>query len=204
LRIAHIHRILQGLALANTGVGADLGIHGGAALQWPLRGDAVNRIQPRTTAVFAVAILALALLLPGGAFAQDKLSGVYKGNGAPAALTQVVAYKGEPESGQPVTVLVISAKSQAGSSKPSFDALFGKFGDALVVKILPDGKIYSLDLVHSKLESPGGSIQIFGVLKMADFKMADGRVSGHLTSGGPSKVRDQTWEVDLTFETKAP
>ena len=164
----------------------------------------MNRMQPRTTTVFAMAMLALVLPLPGGAFAQNKLSGVYKGNGSPAALTQVVAYKGEPESGQPVTVLVISAKSQAGSAKPSFDALFGKFGDALVVKIFPDGKVYSLDLVHSKLESPGGSIQIFGVLKATDFKMADGKVSGHLTSGGVAKVRDQTWEVDLTFETKAP
>ena len=164
----------------------------------------MNIIRPRATAAFTIAILAFVLLLPGGAFAQSKLSGVYKGNGTPATLTQVVAYKGEPESGQPVTVLVISAKSQAGSAKPPFDALFGKFGDALVVKIFPDGKIYSLDLVHSKLESPGGSIQIFGVLKMTDFKMADGKVSGHLTSGGPSKVRDQTWEVDLTFETKAP
>jgi hypothetical protein len=164
----------------------------------------VNSMQPRTTAAFTIAILACVLLLPGGAFAQSKLSGVYKGNGAPAALTQVVAYKGEPESGQPVTVLVISAKRQAGSSKPPFDALFGKFGDALVVKIFPDGKVYSLDLVHSKLESPGGSIQIFGVLKMTDFKTADGKVSGHLTSGGPAKVRDQTWDVDLTFETKIP
>ena len=164
----------------------------------------MNNIRARTTAAFSMAILAFVLLLPGGAFAQSKLSGVYKGNGTPAALTQVVAYKGEPESGQPVTVLVISAKSQAGSSKPPFDALFGKFGDALVVKIFPDGKVYSLDLVHSKLESPGGSIQVFGVLKMTDFKMADGKVSGHLSSGGPSKVRDQTWEVDLTFETKAP
>src|SRR5579871_5210149 len=152
---------------------------------------------------FTIAILAFIFLLSGGAFAQSKLSGVYKGNGAPAALTQVVAYKGEPESGQPVTVLVISAKSQAGSSKPPFDALFNKFGDALVVRIFPDGKIYSLDLVHSKLDSPGGSIQVFGVLKMTDFKMADGKISGHLSSGGQAKVRDQTWEVDLTFETKA-
>jgi hypothetical protein len=161
-------------------------------------------MQPRATAAFAAAILAFVLLLPGGAVAQSKLSGVYKGNGTPAALTQVVAYKGEPDSGKPVTVLVFSAKSQAGSAKPPFDALFDKFGDALVVKIDPDGKVLSLDLVHAKLDSPGGSIQVFGVLKMTDFKIADGKISGHLTSGGVAKVRDQTWEVDLTFETKTP
>jgi hypothetical protein len=166
--------------------------------------NGIESIQSRATAAFTIAILAFVLLLPGGAFAQSKFSGVYKGNGAPAALTQVVAYKGEPDSGKPVTVLIFSAKSQAGSSKPAFDALFNKFGDALVVKIDPEGKVLSLDLVHSKLESPGGSIQVFGVLKMADFKMADGKISGHLTSGGVAKVRDQTWEVDLTFETKSP
>lgn len=149
-------------------------------------------------------MLDLVLWLPGGAFAQNRLAGVYKGNGTPAALTQVVAYKGEPESGQPVTVLVVSAESQAGSSKPAFDALFNKFGDALIVKIDPDGKARSLDLVHSKLESPGGSIQVVGVLKMTDFKMAGGKISGHLTSGGQRNVRDQTWEVDLTFETMTP
>jgi hypothetical protein len=173
-------------------------------LNGPLGGNTVDSIRPRVAAAFATAILAFVLLLPGGAFAQSKLSGVYKGNGMPAALTQVAAYKGEPESGKPVTVLVFSAKNQAGSSKPPFDALFNKFGDALVVKIDPDGKVLSLDLVHSKLDSPGGSIQVFGVLKMTDFKMADGKIAGHLTSGGLSKVRDQTWEVDLTFETKAP
>ena len=157
----------------------------------------------RATA-FIAAVLSLVVFLPAGASAQSKLTGVYKGNDKPAALTQVVAYKGDPESGKPVTVLVFSAKSQTGSTKPPFDALFGKFGDALVVKLDPDGKVISLDLIHSKLESPGGSIQVFGVLKMTDFKMADGKISGHISSGGPSKVRDQTWEVDLTFETKAP
>jgi hypothetical protein len=160
-------------------------------------------IRHRATAFFA-AVLSVIVFLPAVASAQNKLTGVYKGNDKPAALTQVVAYKGEPESGKPVTVLVFSAKSQAGSAKPPFDALFGKFGDALVVKVDPDGKVISLDLIHSKLESPGGSIQIFGVLKMTDYKMADGKIAGHITSGGPSKVRDQTWEVDLTFETKAP
>jgi hypothetical protein len=164
----------------------------------------MNRIRIWTTAAFTTTLLAFVLLLPGSAFAQNKVAGVYKGNGTPAALTQIVAYKGDPESGKPVTVLLFSAKSQAGSAKPAFDALFNKFGDALVVKVDPDGKVLSLDLVHAKLDTPGGSIQVFGVLKMTDFKVADGKISGHISSGGVQKVRDQTWEVDVTFETKAP
>ena len=58
-----------------------------------------------------------------------------------------------------MTVLVFTTKDQAKDPKAGFNALFGKFGDALVVKVFPDGKIYSIDLIHSKLDSPSGSIQ---------------------------------------------
>jgi hypothetical protein len=60
-----------------------------------------------------------------------------KGNDKPAALTQVTAHKGDPESGKPVTVLVFTTKDQAGDPKAAFNALFGKFGDALVAKVSP-------------------------------------------------------------------
>ena len=161
-------------------------------------------MRSRVTAAIATALPSLIVLLSLAASAQTTLSGVYKGNGKPATLTQVTAHKGEPESGQPVTVLVFTTKDQAKDPKAGFNALFGKFGDALVVKVFPDGKLYSIDLIHSKLDSPGGSIQVFGVGTMKDFTMAGGEISGHLTSGGPKNVRDQTWEVDLTFKTKAP
>ncbi len=138
-----------------------------------------------------------------GAWAQSKVSGVFKGNDKPAMLTQVTARKGE-ESGKPVTILVFSSKDQTGDPKPDFDALFGKLGDALVVKVFADGQVYSGDIVHSNLDAPGGSIQTSGVLKISDFKLADGRISGHLTSNGPHEFHDLKWEVDLTFETKAP
>ncbi|HME21567.1 MAG TPA: hypothetical protein VKI44_09525 [Acetobacteraceae bacterium] len=161
-------------------------------------------IPSRIAATIAIALLPLIALLSVAASAQSTLSGVYKGNGKPAALTQVTAHKGDPESGQPVTVLVFTTKDQAKDPKAGFNALFGKFGDALVVKVFPDGKIYSIDLIHSKLDSPSGSIQVFGVGTMKDFTMAGGEISGHLTSGGAKNVRDQTWEVDLIFKTKAP
>jgi hypothetical protein len=161
-------------------------------------------IRPRATAALAAAVLSLIVLLSAGASAQSTLSGVYKGNGKPAALTQVTAHTGDPESGKPVTVLVFTTKDQAGDPKAAFNALFGKFGDALIVTVFADGKVYSGDLVHSSLESPSGSIQVFGVLKMTDFTMTGGEISGHVTSGGPRDVRDQKWEVDLTFKTKAP
>jgi hypothetical protein len=159
---------------------------------------------PRVTAALATALLLVIVLLSPGASAQGPLSGVYKGNGKPATLTQVMAHKGDPESGTPVTVLVFTTKDQAKDPKAAFNALFGKYGDALVVKIFPDGKVLSVDLVHSGLKSPSGSITVFDVLKMKDFKMAGGEISGHLTSGGADNVQGQTWEVDLTFQTKVP
>ncbi|HKX09518.1 MAG TPA: hypothetical protein VJN67_15060 [Stellaceae bacterium] len=151
----------------------------------------------------AAATLLVIVLASAGAAAQSKVSGVFKGNDKPATLTQVTAHKGE-ESGKPVTILVFSSKDQAGDAKPAFDALFGKLGDALVVKVFADGQVYSGDIVHSNLDAPGGSIQTFGVLKIPDYKLADGKISGHLTSNGPHEFHDLKWEIDLTFETGAP
>jgi len=159
-------------------------------------------MRPKYICTAAAALLVL-ILTSAGASAQSKVTGIFKGNDKPATLTQVTARKGE-ESGKPVTVLVFSSKDQAGHPKADFDALFGKLGDALVIKVFADGQVYSGDLVHSNLDAPGGSIQAFGVLKMSDFKLADGRISGHLTSNGPHEFHDLKWEVDLTFETSAP
>lgn len=150
-----------------------------------------------------VTIVITTALLSPVASAQSKVSGTFNGNDKPATLTQVTAHKGEA-SGQPVIILVFSSKDQAGDAKADFDALFGKFGDAIVAKVTPDGKVLSADLVHSNLDAPGGSIQTSGVLKMLDYKLAGGQVSGHLTSGGSHEFHDLKWEVDVTFETKAP
>jgi hypothetical protein len=68
-------------------------------------------ILPRITVVLTAIVLSLVILLPIGASAQGTLSGVYKVDGKAAALTQVAAYAGEPESGQPTTVLVFTTKA---------------------------------------------------------------------------------------------
>jgi len=138
------------------------------------------------------------------ASAQSHVSGAYTCDGTAATLTQITAHPDEPQSGKPVTALVITAQDQRGDSKAAFDALFNKFGDAIVVHMFADGSIYSADLVHSKLQAPGGSAQLFGVLKIENFSSAGGEISGHLTSHGPVDVHGQKVNVDLTFHTKAP
>lgn len=157
----------------------------------------------RGAVVLAAALLPIMMLPSLGVFAQGTLSGVYKANGKPATLTQVTAHKGEPESGKPVTVLVFTAKDHANDPKAGFNALFGKYGDAVVVKVFSDGKIFSTDVRHSALDlGPVPSATLFDVVQMKDFKVAGGDISGHLTA--KTEIRGAPLELDLTFETKAP
>jgi len=157
----------------------------------------------RISAAVAAAVLPSILILSSSASAVGTLSGVEKANGKPAVLTQVVAYKGEPESGKPVTLLVFTSKDQGNDPKAAFSALFGKYGDAIVVKVFSDGKIYSTDVRHSALDlGPVPSATLFDVVHMQDFKVTGGEMSGRIT--GKTDIRSQPWEVDLTFKTTAP
>lgn len=149
------------------------------------------------------ALFPFIVAISSGAFAQGTLSGIDKANGKPATLTHIVAYKGEPESGKSVTLLVFTANDQGKDPKAAFNALFGKYGDAIVVKVFADGKIYSTDVRHSALDlGPVPSATVFNSVVMKDFKVADGVISGRLTA--KTDIRAQPWELDLTFQTKAP
>ncbi|MFI4975761.1 MAG: hypothetical protein ACHP84_14570 [Caulobacterales bacterium] len=130
------------------------------------------------------------------------VGGTYVGDGKAAVLTEVTAHKHEPFDGRAVTELIFSAKSQAGSADPAVDALFGKFGDALVARIEDDGAVVGVDVIHSGMG--GGSVSIVGPIKTAGYKLADGQVSGRLTSGGPVEVFAHKVSIDLTFDAKAP
>ena len=161
-------------------------------------------VHSRVRSALAAAWLPIIISLSPGASAQGTLSGVYKANGKSAALTEVTAHKGEPESGNPVTVLVFTTKDQAKDPKAGFKALFGEYGDAVVVKVFSDGKIYSTDIRHSGFDfGPVPSATVFDIVQMKDFKAAGGEISGHITTGGKVDIRGQPWELDLTFKTKA-
>ncbi len=135
------------------------------------------------------AAIAWLIVLPGvEASAQSALSGRFKVDGKPASLTQVMAYKGDPESGKPVTILVFSAKDQGKGAKPASDALFGEFGDAIVVKLFDDGKVYSADLLHASFNLPNNTMTTFSGVTVKDFKKADGQLSGELISAGETKA----------------
>ncbi len=89
------------------------------------------------------------------------VSGAYTVDGKAAVLTQVTAHKDDPFDGKPVTALVFTAKDQGGDAQAAEDALFGKFGDAVVARIEPDGTVVGPDLVHSALSEPS-SVSVSG------------------------------------------
>jgi hypothetical protein len=142
------------------------------------------------------------LLVATPAFAQGTVSGNYEVAGKKATLIQVSAQKGDPESGKPVTVIVITSKDQSKASKPASDALFGELGDAIVVKVFDDGKVYSADLVHAAFNLPNNTVTTFGGVTIKDFKKADGQISGQLITSGDA--RGQAYQADVTFKAKAP
>jgi hypothetical protein len=131
------------------------------------------------------------------------VSGSYTVDGKAAVLTQVTSHKDDPFDGQPVTALVFTAKDQGGDAKAAEDALFGNFGDAIVVRIEPDGTVVGADVVHSALKEQG-SVSLSGVFTVKNYQATGGQISGELTTGGPNDVFEQKIDVDLTFHAKAP
>lgn len=158
---------------------------------------------PQSAAASAPAAVSAAPAAPVAA-SGPAISGSYTADGKPAALTQVTAHPDDPFDGTPVTALVFTEKDQGGDDKAAFDALFGKFGDAIVVKVEPDGTVIGVDIVHSALKNPNGSVSIAGVFTIKTYQAAGGQISGELTTDGPTDVFGQKVNVDLTFHTKAP
>lgn len=146
--------------------------------------------------IFIFALIGLCISTLG--FAE--VSGSFKANGVESKLAFAKALKGEPFSGEETVKVILTEKDPGADDKPDFNALFGKYGNALVVTISKTGKIYGTEVSHAALSrKPFSSV---GTLKITDFHWDAAGISGKLSTGGPAKFFDDTWEVDLTF--KAP
>jgi hypothetical protein len=130
------------------------------------------------------------------------ISGVFKGNGKEAKLAYVTTLKGEPFADKPTIVLIFSEKDPSKDKKPDFNAVFGKHGSALIIKIYEDGKIVGCQVVHTALKQSGFSS--VGTIKMSDFKLENGKIQGKLSTGGEDEFFGDKWEVNLKFQAKAP
>ena len=128
---------------------------------------------------------------------KPTVTGVFKGNGKDAKLTNVSAHWREPFGDKPSIVLVFTEKDHSKDKKPDFNAGFGKFGSALIVSLHEDGDIFGCEVAHSALQHKKfGSI---GKIQTNNFEYADGKVQGELTTDGPTDVFGESWEVNVQF-----
>jgi len=134
--------------------------------------------------------------------AESEVTGIFKGNDQPAKLAFVSSRKGTPLRGQETIKLVFTEKDHSKDEDAALKALFGDYGSALVIGIQLDGKVVTCDVRHEAhkqkpISSPTS-------VKMSEFKNENGQLSGKLASDGKAEAFGETWEVNLTFKTKAP
>lgn len=130
------------------------------------------------------------------------IKGSFTGNGTPAKLAYISASKGEPFSGKPTIQIIMTEKDHSKARNPSIKAGFGDFGSALIITVHPDGKIIGCEVAHEA--HPRKPFSSIGKIKTADFKMADGMITSKLSTEGEQDFFKQKWEVNLSFQVKAP
>jgi len=128
---------------------------------------------------------------------KPSVTGIFKGNGKDAHLAYVSARWGEPFSGKTGIVLVFTEKDHSKVKKPDTDAMFGKFGSALIISLHEDGDIYGCQVVHSAHKKQGFSS--IGSMETSGFTYDAGKVEGELTTNGQVETFGDTWEVKLKF-----
>lgn len=141
---------------------------------------------------------------PGVADAKagPKVTGKFIGNGKNALISFLLVEEEEAFGGKEAVKLIFTEKDPAKVAKPSFDAVFGKLGSALILSVDRDGGIFGCEVAHSAHEKRG--FTSLGRIKMAEFKITDGNVTGHVITGGELDTFGEKWEVDLTFAAPMP
>jgi hypothetical protein len=125
------------------------------------------------------------------------VTGVFTGNGKEAKLAFVSAHWQEPFSGKNGIALVFTEKDHSKEKKPDTPAMFGRFGNALIISIHEDGGIYGCQVVHSALKNSGFSS--VGNIDATEFTYADGKVEGEISTNGPVETFGDKWEVKIKF-----
>lgn len=170
----------------------------------------------RTLCIWPLAATFAAVCLTGTAPAQDtaatpakldppvkpEVSGKFLGDGKPAAIKYILIEEHEEFDDKPAMSLVFSEKNPATVEKPSFEASFGKLGSALTLSVFYDGSIFGCEVAHSAHKKSGFSS--IGQIKMLDFKVAGGNVTGHVSTEGTQDAFGQKWEVDMKFSAPLP
>ena len=158
------------------------------------------RSSPRSLTLFtALAVLFGALFLSVTARADTSISGTYLVDGKTVQLKYAKAIKGEPFSDKDTTLVILSEKDASKSKKPDTDAMFGKLGGALVLTITSDGELVGTQIVKDKVQFSAS-----GNIKLSDYKVDGGKVSGKVATDGQQKFFENTWQLDVAFSVPGP
>lgn len=133
---------------------------------------------------------------------KPTVSGKFIGDGKAAQIRFVLVEEHEPFSGKEAVTLIFTEKDPATAKKPSFDAMFGKLGSALILNVHHDGGIFGCQVMHSAHSKQG--FTALGRIHMVEFEIAGGNVNGNVSTGGVLDTFGQKWEVDLKFAAPLP
>lgn len=131
------------------------------------------------------------------------VKGKFTGEGKEGNLKFVSVQMEEPFNDKEAIALVFTELDHSKSAKPGFDAGFGKFGNALLLRVhVHDGGIFGCEVAHrAHSKSPFSSL---GEIRMQEFDLAGGNLKGHVSTGGVVDAFDQKWEVDIQFAAPLP
>ena len=134
---------------------------------------------------------------------KPTVTGKFIGDGKAAQVKFVTVEEHEPFNDKEAVTLIFTEKDPAVSKKPSFDAMFGKLGSALILNVhRVDGGIFGCQVAHSAHSKQG--FTSLGQIHMVEFEIVGGNVKGHVSTGGTLDTFGQKWEVDLNFAAPLP
>jgi hypothetical protein len=97
---------------------------------------------------------------------------------------------------------IAGGNNHSKDKRPDINVSFGSYGSALIITAYPDGDVVGCDVAHEAHQKKPFSSS--GSVRMSDFKIQNGQIQGKISTDGQKETFGQTWEVDLTFKTKAP
>src|SRR5215471_11719191 len=170
--------------------------------------DPTQMIPRSVDAKFNVALLKANEELPASASSEKKsggpaanvkptVTGMFMGNGKEAKLNFVSARWTEPFNDKPGILLIFTERDHSKDKKPDNGAMFGHYGNALIISLHEDGSIYSCQVVHNAMKNKGFSSS--GSIEATPFTYENGKVDGEITTNGPVDTFDEKWEVKLKF-----
>jgi hypothetical protein len=131
---------------------------------------------------------------------KPSISGNFIGNAKNATLKFVTAEEDKPFDDKPAIKLRFSEKDPSNAKKGH---IFGdELGCMLTFSVLHDGQIFSCQVNHTALKKSGFSTS--GDFKMVEFKIADGTITGRVSSAGEQEFFGDKYEADLSFTVPMP